>query len=214
VAGPAFLSPFQEIDMTTKAEKEAAERKALEAKQQAAAKESAKPGEVVDGAGRAYTEQETGSLNPHGKMSATAAGGDPVNSPVIGNPGENRPDMSYDYGLAAAAPAAGAARPVADPSVSQRMQSVEVLGQVLGAAASEASRVAPRPGDANDETEYAEVVRARSKGHYDGVREVGDVFSNPRNLPTYPEDPKSWFEDADRPLDWEEKERAGRRRAR
>jgi len=49
--------------------------------------------------------------------------------------------------------------------------------------------------------EYAEVVRARSKGHYGEIREVGDVFANDQNLATYPEDPNSWFEDADKPTE-------------
>lgn len=67
------------------------------------------------------------------------------------------------------------------------------------------------PGSPEDANNYAEVVRSRARGHYDGVREVGDVFANDRNLPTYPEDPNSWIEDADRPADWEAQEKAAAR---
>lgn len=59
--------------------------------------------------------------------------------------------------------------------------------------------------------EYAEVVRARLRGHYDGIREIGEVFENPRNLPTYPQDTTSWFEDAELDPEWEAKEAAARR---
>lgn len=136
-----------------------------------------------EGAGTEYTQEGNATANSNGKASATAAGGDPVNSPVIGNPGEARPDMGYDYATAASAPLAGS--------------------QVVAQPATPAEE---------DETEYAEIVRARVKGHYDGIREVGEVFNNDRNLPTYPEDPNSWFEDADRDPEWEIKAKTASRR--
>lgn len=157
-----------------------------------------------DGAGTEYTPEATASANSNGKASASVAGGDPVNSPVIGNPGENRPDMGYDYGLAARANAGNPIQPSAP------MQSVQVLVPTAAAAAD--GKFAP--GSADDDTEYAELVRARYKGHYDGVREPGEVFNNARNLPTYPEDRNSWFEDADRDPEWEAKEQSASRRRR
>lgn len=141
-----------------------------------------------EGAGTEYESEASGSANTNGKASATAAGGDPVTSPVIGNPGESRPDMAYDYGLAGANP---------------RAASVPLT------AAYSVPKVAP--GSVEDKTEYALNVRARSKGHYDGVKEIGEVFENDRNLPTYPEDPTSWIEDASREPDWEVKEKAEKR---
>lgn len=135
------------------------------------------------GMGRAYDDAASGSGNAHGKASSTPAGGNPVYSPVIGNPGEARRDIGYDYGLAAAT-----SRSQTNPrAFSQPVTSVPMLVQV---------QQEPKPAD---DTEYAERVRARSKGHYDGLREMGDVFDNPQNLATYPEDPNSWFEDATKP---------------
>lgn len=71
-----------------------------------------------------------------------------------------------------------------------------------------------RPGSTADKTDYAMLVRARDKGEYNGLKKKGDVFANDRNLPTYPEDPASWIEDADRDPEWEAKEKANQRRAR
>lgn len=71
-----------------------------------------------------------------------------------------------------------------------------------------------RPGSTADKTEYAELVRARGKGEYNGLKAKGDVFANDRNLPTFPEDPESWIEDADRDSEWEAKEKAEKRRNR
>ncbi len=157
-----------------------------------------------EGAGKQYTQEASGSANENGKASATPAGGDPVNSPVVGNPGENRPDMGYDYGLAARVDQGAPIQP------STPLQSVQVLMPTQSQV-----NAGPAPGSDEDDTEYAAVVRARYKGHYDGVRERGDVFDNVRNLPTYPEDKNSWFEDASRPVDWEISEQsAGRRKAR
>lgn len=141
---------------------------------------TATPG-TPDGMGRAYETDASGSANAHGKLSASAAGGDPINSPVIGNPGEARPDQGYDYGLATANRGQGNPRAVVQP-----VAPVPVVVQV------------PPPAPV-DTTEYAYRVRARQKGHYAGLREVGDVFDNDLNLPTYPQDPASWFEDADAP---------------
>lgn len=126
-----------------------------------------------DGAGRAYETEASGSANENGKASATVAGGDPVNSPVIGNPGEANPAAgNYDYGLAAS-------------HVSAPLQTVEVLGGPEKSA------------KAKNQPKYAERVVARQKGHYDGIKEVGEEFDNTQNLPTYPEDPTSWFEAAE-----------------
>lgn len=144
-------------------------------------------GEATDGtplgAGRDYDPAASGSGNAHGKASATRAGGDPVSSPVIGNPGEARRDIGYDYGLAGAS----AAQPLGNPrAASQPLSSVPMFVQVKQEPVEE------------DTTEYAERVRARQKGHYNGLREVGDIFENVNNLKTYPEDPNSWFEDAEK----------------
>lgn len=123
-----------------------------------------------EGAGRAYETEASGSANENGKASATVAGGDPVNSPVIGNPGEANPAAgNYDYGLAAA----HAVNPLQTP---------EVLG---GPGKSPAQQ---------KEIQYAKRVVAFRKGHYDGIKEVGEEFDNTLNLPTYPEDPHSWFQ--------------------
>lgn len=164
-----------------------------------AAKTTATP----EGAGTDYTQEATASANANGKASATPEGGDPVNSPVIGNPGENRPDMGYDYGVA------GNHSRGAPIAATQALQAVTMLVPSAAQAAA-----GPVPGSPEDTTEYAELVRARYRGHYDGVKEVGVVFSNDRNLPTYPEDPNSWFEDAEREADWEAKEKAAARRRR
>lgn len=130
-----------------------------------------------------------GSANTNGKASATRAGGDPVNSPVKGNPGESDPAAGgYDYALAASL--LGEAPPIV-PS--------EQPAPIVVAAAPAAKK--------EDKTEYAYDVRARFKGEYDGLREKGDVFENSKNLPTYPEDPNSWFEDADKPSEDEPKRR-------
>ncbi|KPU94703.1 hypothetical protein APR50_10495 [Variovorax paradoxus] len=147
-----------------------------------------------EGAGTQYETEASGTANENGKASATPAGGDPANSPVIGNPGESRPDMAYDYGLAAAPPAPSNPR-----AVSQPLQSSLIAKGI-------------QPGSSEDDTEYAEVVRARAKGEYGGIKEKGEVFPNDRNLPTYPEDPTSWFEDAEHDPDWEAKEKASKRR--
>lgn len=146
-----------------------------------------------EGAGKEYTQQASASANSNGKASASVAGGDPVNSPVIGNTGERRPDMGYDYGLAAKQSSGNPIQPTVP------LQPVQV-------------HVLQAPAAAEDTTEYAELVRARSKGHYDGIREKGEVFDNPRNLPTYPEDKNSWFEDADRDPEWELKAKSTGRR--
>jgi len=173
----------------------------------AAAPRAAAASTNPEGAGTQYETQPSGSANPHGKASATAAGGDPVNSPVIGNPGESRPDMAYDYGLAGAAPA-----PSNPHAVSRPLESSDVKKLPADPLLVKNGRV--RPGSDADTTEYAEIVRARAKGEYGGIKEKGEVFNNDRNLPTFPEDPASWFEDADRPVDWEAQEKAQKRRAR
>jgi len=148
---------------------------------------------TAPGAGTQYTQDASATANSNGKASASVAGGDPVNSPVIGNPGENRADMGYDYGLAGAQSRGQAIQ------ASAPLQPVHVLVQQA-------------PPAEVDDTEYAETVRARAKGHYDGIREKGEVFENSRNLPTYPSDPNSWFEDADLDPEWEVKEKAAKRR--
>jgi len=147
----------------------------------------------ADGAGTEYTQDASATANSNGKASASVAGGDPVNSPVIGNPGENRPDMGYDYGLA------GASTGGRSIQASAALQPVHVLVQQA-------------PPAEEDTAEYAETVRARSKGHYDGIREKGEVFENSRNLATYPEDKNSFFEDADRDPEWEVKAKVASRR--
>lgn len=142
------------------------------------------------GAGREVEQTANpGSANTNGKASATRAGGDPVNSPVKGNPGESDPAAGgYDYGLAA-----------------------EILGESAPIVPTEAPDpivVAAAPAaKAAKNVEYAFDVRARFKGEYDGLREKGDLFENTKNLPTYPEDPNSWFEDADKPADDQPKRR-------
>lgn len=140
-----------------------------------------------------------GSANENGKASATVAGGDPVNSPVKGNPGESDPAAGgYDYALAAANTGAAPITPTATPTpvhVNVTQQSTAVV-----------------PGSKDDKTEYAELVRARAKGEYNGLREKGDIFDNDRNLPTYPEDPNGWFEDADTPAEDEQPTRRRRTR--
>lgn len=160
--------------------------------------------ETPEGAGAEYEKDASGSANVHGKASATRAGGDPVNSPVQGNPGESRPDMAYSYGLAAAnVGARGAPNQPSQPLVSH-----QVGGQVVQVVDLNMKDGKPRPGGPLDETEYAVQVRARERGEYNGLREKGDVFDNDRNLPTYPEDPRSWFEDASLDPNWEAIERA------
>lgn len=126
-----------------------------------------------------------------------------------------------------AAPGAGAQPPVtdtagqakadtaaagADNQRSQPLQSAAVASLPTDPLLVKGGKV--RPGSTADDTEYAEAVRARSKGEYNGLREKGDIFPNDRNLPTYPEDPASWIEDAERDPDWEAKEKANQRRAR
>lgn len=161
------------------------------------------------GAGAAYETEASGSGNENGKASATAAGGDQANSPVIGNPGEARPDMAYDYGLAAAAPASTPSNPRA---ASAPLESAAVKKLPADPLLTKNGKV--RPGSSADDTEYAELVRARAKGEYGGIKEKGEVFNNDRNLPTYPEDPASWFEDADRDVNWEDQDKPARRKAR
>lgn len=130
--------------------------------------------DTPEGAGRAYESEASGSANENGKASATMAGGDPVNSPVVGNPGEARPDAGgYDYALAGKPNAA-----------SQPLQSPEVLG-------------ASTKREGKTTVKYATRVRAIRKGEYNGVKEVGEEFDNDRNLPTYPDDETSWFEAAE-----------------
>ncbi len=130
--------------------------------------------ETPEGAGRAYESEASGSANENGKASATLAGGDPVNSPVIGNPGESRPDAGgYDYGLAA--------KP---EQPSAPLASAEVLG-------------GPGKSAKTKEKQYPRLVRAIRKGEYNGVKEVGEEFDNDRNLAPFPEDPNSWFESAE-----------------
>lgn len=175
--------------------------------------------DTPEGAGREYTQRAGATENTNGKASATAAGGDPVNSPVIGNPGENRPDMGYDYGLAAApqasAPLASAEVLAAKAAPDARDQEIALLKAQLAAAYTGTAPVATAAATPAEPVDYAELVRARQKGHYDGLREKGDVFNNDKNLPTYPEDPNSWFEDADRDPEWEIKaQSAGRRKSR
>lgn len=129
-----------------------------------------------DGAGRAYDPQPSGSANVHGKASATRAGGDPAHSPVIGNPGEHNPAAgNYDYGLA------GSTRTATEP-----LRSADVA----------APRRAAAEDDGEEEVKYARRVVAFRKGEYGGVKDVGEEFDNTNNLPTYPEDPDSWFQAA------------------
>jgi hypothetical protein len=129
---------------------------------------------------------------------------------------------------AASAPGAGAQPPVTDAAGQATADTVAAGAANQSSRPLEGSVVASlptdpllvkngkvRPGSTADDTEYAELVRARSKGEYNGVRVKGDVFANERNLPTYPEDPDSWIEDADRSVDWEaEEKKANQRRAR
>lgn len=130
-----------------------------------------------DGAGRAYDPRPSGSANVHGKASATRAGGDPAHSPVIGNPGEHNPAAgNYDYGLA------GSTRTATEP-----LRSADVA----------APRRAAAEDDGEEEVKYARRVVAFRKGEYGGVKDVGEEFDNTNNLPTYPEDPDSWFQAAD-----------------
>lgn len=126
------------------------------------------------GAGRAYETAASGSANVNGKASATRAGGDPVNSPVIGNPGESNPAAgNYDYALAAAA---------GNPNArSQALASTAVAG---GPGST---------GRKQDDFKHPVRVRAIRKGEYNGVKEVGEEFDNTRNLAPFPEDDKSWF---------------------
>lgn len=132
------------------------------------------PKETPEGAGRAYESEASGSANENGKASATLAGGDPVNSPVVGNPGEARPDAGgYDYALA------GKPNAATNP-----LHSPEVLG-------------APAKREEKKDVKYAQRVRAIRKGEYNGVKEAGEEFDNDRNLATYPEDKDSWFEAAE-----------------
>jgi hypothetical protein len=144
---------------------------------------------ATQGAGREVEQTANpGSANTNGKASATRAGGDPVNSPVKGNPGESDPAAGgYDYGLAAAP---GSEAPAVVPTEAPTPVQVNVT-QNSGAIV---------PGSKDDTTEYAYDIRARAKGEYDGLREKGDVFENTKNLPTWPEDPNSWFEDASNPV--------------
>lgn len=155
-----------------------------------------------EGAGTAYTDAASASENTNGKASASVAGGDPVTSPVIGNPGEARPDMAYDYALAGAPQQASQA--LAAPEVlaatatpDQRDQLIALLTQQL-AALQTGGTVAAAPSAAKvSAPKYAHRVRAVRKGHYGGLREAGEAFENDLNLPTYPEDPNSWFEAAE-----------------
>ena len=126
-----------------------------------------------DTTARKYEQtRNPGADNDNGKASATRAGGDPVTSPVIGNPGESDPAAgNYDYGLAGALQGQANPKPVAPPAAPVAQEVVVPY-------------------------EYAFEVRARQKGEYDGIKEVGEVFDNTKNLPTYPEDRNSWFEDA------------------
>ncbi len=147
------------------------------------------------GQGREYTNDAPGVGNENGKASATPAGGDPVHSPVRGNPGEAQP-QGYDYALAAAnAPGAEAevgrsAAVAAAPAQAQAAGTDPNYKVVDG-------RSIVRPGSPADTQDYADRVRAIRKGYYHGIREVGDGFNNVDNLPTYPEDPTSWFVDSD-----------------
>lgn len=127
------------------------------------------------GAGRRYEDKPSGSENTLGKASATRAGGDPVHSPVIGNPGEANPIAgNYDYAIAAK---------IGNPNAATAaLNSPDVAG-------GPGSRSDPRKAD----FKHPMRVRAIRKGEYNGVREVGDEFDNDRNLAPYPEDEKSWF---------------------
>lgn len=130
-----------------------------------------------DGAGRQYDPKPSGSANVHGKASATRAGGDPAHSPVIGNPGEHNPAAgNYDYGLAAST-----------RSATEPLRSADVA----------APRRAAAEDDGEEQVKYARRVVAFRKGEYGGVKDVGEEFDNDKNLPTYPEDPESWFQAAD-----------------
>lgn len=127
------------------------------------------------GAGRKYEDKPSGSQNTMGKASATRAGGDPVHSPVIGNPGEANPIAgNYDYAIAAK---------VGNPNAAtERLNAPDVAGG------------SPRRADPRQaEFKHPMRVRAIRKGEYGGVREVNDEFDNDRNLAPYPEDEKSWF---------------------
>jgi hypothetical protein len=146
-----------------------------EAKEQARGTKGTPPG-----AGRAYEERPSGTANTNGKASATRAGGDPVHSPVIGNPGEHNPAAgNYDYAIAARA---GNPQAAVAP-----LNSPEVAG---GPTARKSSKDA--------DYKHPLRVRAIKKGEYNGVKEIGEEFDNTRNLAPYPEDEKSWFVPVDK----------------
>lgn len=141
---------------------------------QAKVKDGGEPPKDADGsplgAGRKYETKASGSENANGKASATRAGGDPVYSPVIGNPGEANPAAGgYDYALAAAS-----------RQPTQRLTASEVMGATAAAEA--------------DQTMYARRVVAFKRGEYNGIKEINEEFDNSRNLPPFPDDPKAWFE--------------------
>lgn len=140
-------------------------------------RDSAEQAGTPEGAGRKYDERPSGSQNHMGKASATRAGGDPVHSPVIGNPGEHNPAAGgYDYAMA------GSTRQASAPLRSSDVADPAARGTV---------------DEGEEKVEYARRVVAFKKGDYNGVKEVGEEFDNDRNLPTYPEDPDAWFQAAD-----------------
>jgi len=122
-------------------------------------------------------------------------------------PGAGRQPAPDAASQAASTAAAGASN---QPSVT--LQGSQVAAAPVNPLLVKGGQV--RPGSTADTNDYAEIVRARSKGEYNGLKEKGAVFNNDRNLPTYPEDPASWIEDADRDPEWEAKEKANQRRAR
>lgn len=136
----------------------------------------AKTKDTPEGAGREYETAAAGSANENGKASAIQAGGNPVTSPVIGNPGESNPAAgNYDYGLATSNPQASV--------------------QPLNSAAVEAQKAPAAKGE--KVVQHPKRVRALRRGEYDGLREPGDIFDNSRNLAAFPDDEHSWFEAAE-----------------